>query len=696
MDGWVILGTKLDTKQLEKDLKEAERQLQQFEKEQQKLLNEKNKIEIDISDYEKQETEFDKLRAKASEYRQELKNLEATRKGMVKENPELAVSVPTGEYARLLQEIEEVSQTQKSLNQQIKQQSPQIDKAKAKYVQQQTELEEINQKIQENAKNQGLVSTRIAETNAKLQNTKGIDNMSQGINGISDQTKNLIRQVGRWALAVFSVRSAYLFVRQASSTLAQYDKQYAANLEYIRYVLAQMIAPILYTVVNLAYKLLSYINMIANAWFGVNLFANASTKAFEKANKSLGGSVKKAKELNKQLTGFDEMNVLQDNGDVSSGGGGGGFTMPDFDLASLQGEIPSWLQWIIDNKDILIGALLGIAGALIVFKLGLVGGKEAVGLGLIVAGIAMLIEDLVELITDPSWEKFGDVLIDIGIILAGLALVMLNWPLAVAAAVALIVGLVIKYWDEIVAVLSKVGTWIYDNVIKPVADFFKGLWEGIKLGAKLLWDFHVEIFKKVCSWIYNNVIKPIADFFKGLWDGIVNGVTKAVRKVKDIFNTVKTFFTNIITTIVNLFKKIGTKVGDAISKAFKAVINTVLKAIENILNSPIRAINGLVGVINKVPGVNLGYLPTFSLPRLAVGGIVNMPGRGVPIGGAIAGEVSKEGVIPLTNSQAMQELGETIGRYITINANITNSMNGRVISRKMQKIMANQDFAYNT
>ena len=128
----------------------------------------------------------------------------------------------------------------------------------------------------------------------------------------------------------------------------------------------------------------------------------------------------------------------------------------------------------------------------------------------------------------------------------------------------------------------------------------------------------------------------------------------------------------------------------------KAVINTILKAVENILNSPIRAINGLVGVINKVPGVNLGYLPTFSLPRLAVGGIVNMPGRGVPIGGAITGEAGKEGVIPLTNSQAMQELGETIGRYITINANITNSMNGRVISRQVQKIMANQDFAYNT
>ena len=107
------------------------------------------------------------------------------------------------------------------------------------------------------------------------------------------------------------------------------------------------------------------------------------------------------------------------------------------------------------------------------------------------------------------------------------------------------------------------------------------------------------------------------------------------------------------------------------------------------------SINKLINVINKVPGVNLGTLPTFNLPRLAVGGIVNMPSRGVPIGGAIAGESGAEGVIPLTDTQAMETLGATIGKYITINANITNTMNGRVISRELQKINTNNDFARN-
>ena len=72
-----------------------------------------------------------------------------------------------------------------------------------------------------------------------------------------------------------------------------------------------------------------------------------------------------------------------------------------------------------------------------------------------------------------------------------------------------------------------------------------------------------------------------------------------------------------------------------------------------------------------------------------------MPSRGVPVGSAIGGERGAEGVIPLTDSQQMALLGEAIGKYITINANITNTMNGRVISKELKKINAENDFAYN-
>ena len=203
------------------------------------------------------------------------------------------------------------------------------------------------------------------------------------------------------------------------------------------------------------------------------------------------------------------------------------------------------------------------------------------------------------------------------------------------------------------------------------------------------------MFLDLVTGIYNTVIIPIGKFFAMLWDGITNGFKVAINFIKNTFMSVVDFFRNIINTIVGLFKTIGSKVADAISSAFKSVINAVLKTVESILNKPINAINSLLDVINAVPGIDLGRLNTIKLPRLAVGGIVNLPSRGVPIGGAITGESGAEGVIPLTDTQAMETIGATIGKYITINANITNSMNGRIISRELKKINASNDFAYN-
>lgn len=476
-----------------------------------------------------------------------------------------------------------------------------------------------------------------------------INGLIQGIgNGIEDTTK----KISKWALALFGIRSAYNFIRNSVSTLSQYDEQMGVNVEYIRYLLASTLQPVIENLIQLAYKLLAYVNYIAKAWFGVNLFANASTEAFQKQNKALGGSVKKAKELQKTLTGFDEMNILQDNGDVSSGGGGGGVSLPSF--PSMEDvPIPSWLQWIVDNKDLVIAGLSGIAVGLTALKLGFKG-IQALGFGAIVLGIVNLISDIIDFINDPSWQNFVAILGDIATVIGGIMLVMGNWWGLLVVLVGLAVKLIAENWDAIKEILGKIGGWVYDHVVKPIGDFFKGLWNMLK-----------------------------------------TNVANSIETVKSRFNSLISFFTGLISKLTGLFRTIGTTVGNVISGAFKGVVNGVLSAIENILNFPINSINGLIGVINKVPGINLGYLSTFNLPRLAKGGIINQPGRGVQLGSAIGGERGQEGVIPLTDSQQMEILGEAIGRYITINAEIINNMNGRTISRELKKIDNRDNFLYN-
>ena len=139
----------------------------------------------------------------------------------------------------------------------------------------------------------------------------------------------------------------------------------------------------------------------------------------------------------------------------------------------------------------------------------------------------------------------------------------------------------------------------------------------------------------------------------------------------------------------------GARVGEVVSGAFKGVVNGILGAVERILNVPIRAINGLIGVINAVPGVNLNRLSTFNLPRLKAGGIINMPNKGTMVGSAIGGESGREGVVPLTDQQAMAELGREIEKNVLVNLTNITQMNGRVISRELQKVQNQSDFAFN-
>lgn len=43
----------------------------------------------------------------------------------------------------------------------------------------------------------------------------------------------------------------------------------------------------------------------------------------------------------------------------------------------------------------------------------------------------------------------------------------------------------------------------------------------------------------------------------------------------------------------------------------------------------------------------------------------------------------------------MELLGQTIGKYIVVNANIVNTMNGRVISRELKQVQSEENFAFN-
>lgn len=540
------------------------------------------------------------------------------------------------------------------------------------------------QKLEADYERLGIKLDNLQKKQAKLNQEQAnmgkldLSGVQAGINNVNKGLQGAIKKVAKWSLALFGVRSIYNAIRGAMSTLSQYDDQMSSNIEYIKYALANALKPIIEWILNAVVKLLQYINYIAKAWTGKNLFTGA--KAFEGMKKSASSTAKSAKEINKQLAGFDEINILSDTSSTGGAGGasGGDITASNIDLTGLQGEIPSWVQWIVDNKDLIIAALFGIAGGIIAIKLG-VDLLMGLGIGLIIAGIAQTIQAIIDFIKDPSWNNFAKILEGLTVILTGVAIAMLAvnaanpvaWIVLAIAAVTALATLIIKNWDTIKSILGAVGSWIYEHIIKPVGNLFGGLWDTLTNGAANAWKGIKSVFGRV------------AEFF-----GNVFGT--AWRKVKDIFSTGGKIFEGIKEGIV---------------ETFKAIVNAIIGGINSIIGTPFRKINNLLNSIRDLSFLGIApfawipynVLPIPQIPKLAKGGIINQPGRGVPIGygQAIGGEKGQEGVLPLTDSQQMQLLGEAIGRYVTINANITNTMNGRVISRELQKVNNANDFAFN-
>ena len=262
-----------------------------------------------------------------------------------------------------------------------------------------------------------------------------------------------------------------------------------------------------------------------------------------------------------------------------------------------------------------------------------------------------------------------------------------------------------KVWD---AILN-----IFKGTIDSIKALFKGDWAGmneaglrIQAAGKQLWQGLVEGLKAGWEWakqkvteIWNKIVTKFKeifgihspstlfrDFGGYMIDGLVNGLKNAISKVtnackqiwsaiKGVFSTVGTWFkdtfSNAWQKVKDVFSsggKIFDGIKDGIASTFKTIVNGLISGINRVIAVPFNAINGTLNTIRGIsilgitPFKNLwGYNPLSipQIPRLALGGIVNRPGRGVP---AIIGEAGAEAVLPLeNNTEWMDILADKIG-----------------------------------
>lgn len=252
-----------------------------------------------------------------------------------------------------------------------------------------------------------------------------------------------------------------------------------------------------------------------------------------------------------------------------------------------------------------------------------------------------------------------------------------------------VVGAVKDAAERLRSKFGELMDWLEQHVVQPVAQVYqkwvkptidkivelvKKMREIVAAVFQALWNKIKEIFTPVVSWFrekftaardaITKAFSTVGSFFSGVWSGVktvfanVTGwfrekFSAAWQAIKDVFKPFGSFFSGLWDTIKTTFSALGTSIGNAIGGAVKSGINGVISLIENTVNGAIRIINGAIRLINKLPGVHVGGVGYLSLPRLARGGIVNNPGRGVPL---VAGEAGREAILPLDNNTGWMDV----------------------------------------
>lgn len=686
-------------------MNQTKKELKKLQNESKKLSNQKLEIEA-------------KLNLDDADYQRKIKQINQKRQQELKLNTNAFGSIDSSKELKINSKYDS----------QIANLGLQMEKSidKADY-----QLSQIESQLEQNIQKQKQLNQAIDEMGRNLDNVD-TGKIGKSLDDSNKKIGNTIKQVAKWALAVFAVESAYGFVRNAISTLSGYNSQLAADVEYIQFAIASTLEPIIETIVGWVYKLLQYVNYLAEAWFNVNLFANASEKNFKKAGQS-------AKQLNKSLSGFDEINQLSDTSSASSGGS----VSPSVDLSNMENfEAPAWLetiaeigkpiieffQNIIDKYGLVAGGIMVVVGAIAGFKIiksiislftglgkSVVQGKtdftdffkslgkaaEAIAL---LGGLSLVIESVTHLI--DVFASSGLSLTDV----IGLMATVLVTIIGLMGAITLIgpgmtagllpFSILIAEISAILAVMALTLPIILDAVGSFIGQTAPNLCSILETIGIL-----IENIIYALGTTLPPIIQSVGSLFGSIFSGIASVIDTTGNTLVKVLNAIGGLVDTVLSSFLNFIRELGPAIENFVDSAISSItklINFLISGIEYMVNTlVIDAINGLISAVNNIPLVDLPQLPKVKIARfkptyMATGGIIDVPKRGVPLASnVIGGEAGAEGVLPLTDETIMRRLGQEIAKWIVLNVQLNNYIDGRLLAKYIKQIMNGQEFSRN-
>lgn len=482
---------------------------------------------------------------------------------------------------------------------------------------------------------------------------KVTQNIYNNIKGMGAGLKSGLGNVLKYATALFSLRSIYSALSSSAnawlSSQNSQAKQLSANIEYMKYAMGSVFAPVIQHVTNLVYSLMKAVQSLVYAFSGVNIFAKATASSMKNASGS-------AKQTSKSLSSVhSEINNVSDNKNSNTSG------TPNIDLSEVD-KTPNKIIDVIRNGNWNeIGKMLGeklnnamskipwdkiqntsrnIASGIAKTLNGFIGTTNWNQVGNTFAqGLNTAIYFAYTFVTTFDWKQFGQSIVDgingfldnfdwqtcgktIGDFTKGLLDVIvvfikqydfqkfpnkiaeclggIDWS-GVAKRIFQLIGVaIIKV--SVVGAIINVGT-VISNICNSAVEYFRGKIE--ECGGNVILGILKGIGDAIAGigqWIYDNVFKPFIDGFKNAFgihspstvmaemggyivEGLKNGLLGIWDKVKQPFIDLKNNITKIFTEIKNSVSNWGNNVKTKVSECWINASNTVREKVTTLRNN---------------------------------------------------------------------------------------------------------------
>lgn len=462
------------------------------------------------------------------------------------------------------------------------------------------------------------------------------------IKGVTSAAKEGIQNLAKYSAAINNTdaSSANATMSEYASTLLQVKNSVGAAIMPVLTALLPVVNTIADAFINAA----NAVNQFLQALNGKSTFTKAKKNTVDYA-KSLKGASGAAKELQKTLLGFDEINRLNDENKGGGGGAAGADYSNMFEEAEVGGKIKETATWIKDHFDEILSVAESIGVAIAAWKLSsallkgisLLSGLEipkniSVGISLIFAGVAVAADNIANILSGKygatSVESLIKEMISGALIGAGaVALGAGAWAFPVAIALVMSITDIITNWDELSSSVehfwegvgelfsgNSAGFW--NNITKSMYDYLSADTWGNKLVDAIFGEGTVEQAKKnienglsmkdvaaqmladietalggVGAWFENNVAAPIKVAWEGAASLLAVKATTAYTSVTEKWRSLKTWFENNVSTPIKTTwntacTTITTKVQTAKDK-ITGMFGNVGKWFEDNITSPI-------------------------------------------------------------------------------------------------------------